>query len=245
MENITATEGGKPQIRHEPPETLLAFRRSVPVMIGVIPFGITCGLMGMTAGLTGLETILMSILVFAGASQFIGITMISTGVTGWGIIVFTTLLVNLRHILMGVSLAPHMVKLPFRHQAGLSFLLTDESYALTVSRIKEKEYSTGFQKITGLSLYLTWILSTLTGVVLGSYIPDPLAWGLDFAMPLTFLVLLMPMLADKTSIAVAVISAITTVITSVYLPGKWYIIAACLTASIAGGLLERRKTHAD
>lgn len=242
MDYFTATEVTQPNTRTG--ELGLAFRRTIPVMIGVTPFGITCGLMGLTAGLTPVETVLMSAMVFAGASQFIGITMVGAGITGWGIIVFTTLLINLRHLLMGVSLAPYMSKLSFLKQTGLSFFLTDESYALTISRIKEKEYSAGYQTVTSLSLYATWLLSTLAGVILGSYIPDPLAWGLDFAMPVTFLALLMPMLTDKISMTVCIVSAVTTVISYIFLPGKWYIIIACLTASIAGGILERRKEYA-
>ena len=95
-----------------------AMRESVPITLGVIPFGITCGIMGITARMSPAEIILMSVLVFAGASQFIGITMISAGVSGWGIIVFTTLLVNLRHLLMGMSLAPYMLRLPLPFQSA-------------------------------------------------------------------------------------------------------------------------------
>jgi len=84
----------------------LAVRESMPIMCGIIPFGITCGVMGLTAGLNSLETVFMSVLVFAGASQFIAIDMLAAGITGFGVIVFTTLLVNLRHLLMGASLAP-------------------------------------------------------------------------------------------------------------------------------------------
>ena len=70
---------------------------SLPVVLGVTPFGITCGVMGLTAGLTGLETLLMSMLVFAGASQFVSITMLGAGVASGSVIVLTTLLINLRH----------------------------------------------------------------------------------------------------------------------------------------------------
>ena len=217
---------------------------SGPILLGVIPFGITCGIMGMTAGLTPLETVLMSILVFAGSSQFIAITMLGAGITSFSILVFTTLLVNLRHLMMGASLAQNLVSQPFSKRLLLSFLLTDEAYALTVSRIHQSGYSASHHLGVSLSLYLTWAASTTTGVLVGSYIPDPLAWGLDFAMPATFLVLLLPRLKDRVSLLVCLVAAVTAVAGALYLPGKWYMIAACLAAVLVGGILEGAKEDA-
>lgn len=220
-----------------------AVRDTIPVMLGVIPFGITCGIMGNTAGLTSIETILMSLLVFAGASQFVAITMLSAGITSWSIIILTTLLINLRHLIMGASLAPYMMKLPLPLQAILSFGLVDESYALTTNRINSSGYSAYYQLGCNMALYITWAISTTVGTIAGSYIDDPLQWGLDFAMPATFLVLLIPRLVDKQSIIVCVIAAISAVLGAIYLPGKWYIIIACLLASAIGGIMERERAN--
>lgn len=225
-------------------EAWAALRDCTPVALGVVPFGITCGIMGLTAKMSGLETISMSVFVFAGASQFIGITMLGSGITGWAIIILTTLLVNLRHLIMGTSLAPYMLKLPFSLQALLAFFLTDEAYALTISRIHKARYSMLYQLTVSTMLYLVWVLATVAGVVLGSYISDPLTWGLDFAMPATFLVLLIPLLTDRISLTVFGMAAMVSVFGALYLPGKWYIIIACLTASIIGGLLEGDSKHA-
>ncbi len=223
---------------------LQGVRDSMPIMLGVIPFGITCGVMGLTAGLTPTETVLMSLLVFAGAAQFITITMLATGIAGWGLIVFTTLLINLRHLLMGASLAPHLLKLPLVRQILLAFTLTDESYAITVNRTAQAGYSANYQLGSSWALYFTWAMSTIVGVLVGGYIPDPLAWGLDFAMPATFLAMLIPRLTNPVSLAVCLVAAVTAVAGATYLPGKWYIIAACLAASITGGLLEKEDNHA-
>lgn len=219
-------------------------RDSAPVMLGVIPFGITCGVMGVAAGLTPGETVFMSLLVFAGAAQFICITMLGTGVTGWGLIVFTTLLINLRHLLMGASLAPFLLKQPFVRQVLLAFTLTDESYAVMMNRIANGGYSANYQLGSSWGFYCIWAASTTIGVLLGSRIPNPLAWGLDFAMPATFLAMLMPRLTNHVSIAVCLVAAVTAVLGAAYLPGKWYIIAACIAASITGGLLEKEGNHA-
>lgn len=222
----------------------LGVRDSIPLMLGIFPFGIACGLMGLTAGLTGGETILMSLLVFAGAAQFISITMLQAGSAGWGMIVFTTLLVNLRHLLMGASLAPYMLKLPISWQAILAFGMTDESYATTISRIQGQGYSPGYQMGANSADYLAWIIGTVIGVGLGSYVTDPLKWGLDFAMPATFLAILIPRLVDRKNLLVFLVGAGVALGCALYLPGKWYIIIACLAASLVGGLLEGERDSA-
>ncbi|NLI91517.1 MAG: AzlC family ABC transporter permease [Peptococcaceae bacterium] len=196
--------------------------------------------MGLTVGLNPFEIIMMSVLVFAGVAQFIAITMIGSGIAFWGI-VLTSLLVNLRYLLMGASLAPFTLKQSFPSQALLSFLLTDESYALTISRATKEGYSFVYHLWVSLPIYIVWILSTIAGVILGNYISDPLAWGLDFAMPATFMVLLFPLLKDRISFMVCGASALAAVLGSMFLPGKWYIIVSCLLATILGGILEGEK----
>lgn len=212
---------------------------TIPLMIGVIPFGITCGVMGITVGLLPLEVMMMSAFVFAGSSQFTAITMMGAGVTAGGVILLTTLLLNLRHLLMGFSLASHMQKLPMPLQSLLAFLLTDEAYAVTSTRIMNRGYSKEYHLGVSLSLYVIWFSATAIGAYLGSYIPDPLAWGLDFAMPATFLVLLLPLLSDKNNRITCLVAAVTSIVTAIYLPGKWYIIITCLFSSVVGGLLSK------
>jgi len=219
-------------------EIRTGIRDSLPVIVGVVPFGLACGIMGITVGMTPLETVLMSALVFAGASQFVAMTMIGAGPAGWGLIVLTTLLINLRHLLMGASLAPHMHRLPVPLQAFLAFGIVDETYALIMDRVRQNGYHPGYHLGCYLSFYIAWVTATAVGVYMGERITDPLAWGLDFAMPAMFLALLMPRLADKTSYLVCTLAAVVSVAGALYLPGKWYIIIACLVAGAAGGLLE-------
>lgn len=220
------------------PEFQRGIYDSLPLMLGVIPFGVTYGVVGLAVGLTDGETLLMSLVVFAGAAQFASITMIGMGVVDFSLIVFTTLLINLRHLLMGASLSPYVTKLPFARQAILAFAMADESYAVTMDRVRKQEYSEGYQLGTNTAMYATWTLATITGIAVGKYIPDPLAWGLDFAMPATFLAMLIPRLQNRVSIIVSLVAAVSAVTCALYLPGKWYIIIACLAASLVGGLLE-------
>jgi len=226
-------------------EFWIGVRDSIPLVVGVIPFGITCGIMALAAGLTSGEVLLMSICVFAGASQFIAITMLGAGINGWGLIVVTTLLVNLRHLLMGASLAPYIIRLPVALQALLSFGMVDETYAITIDRIYKKGYSASYQLGANALFYSAWVLSTAVGVLLSGYISDPLAWGLDFAMPAIFLTMLIPRLVSPTAVVVCGVAAMVAIVGMLYLPGQWYIIAACVSAAAVGGLMEKEVKHAN
>lgn len=213
----------------------------LPLSAGIIPFGLTCGILGSTAGFSTFEITFMSMTVFAGAAQFMAIAMISSGITGWAAIVLTTFLINLRHLLMGASLSPYLLRLPKPLQYILAFGMTDESYAMTINRIEKKGYSPGYQLGVCAFLYVVWNLSTFLGAVFYRTIPDPLEWGVDFVLPATFLVLLIPRLKDRTAAAVCLISAFCAILGAAFLPGKWYIIFAAVAAAFAGGILEGRK----
>lgn len=212
-------------------------RDTLPLMLGVFPFGLAYGIFGQAVGLTPAETVLMSLLVFAGAAQFISLPMFAEG-AGWLMISFTTLLINLRHLLMGASLAPYMEKMPLAWKAFLCFGMADETYAVTISRAQSDGYSRDYHLASNATGYVTWVVSTVLGVVLGSHISDPLAWGLDFAMPATFLALLVPRLIDRTSLIVCFSAAAVSVAAAVFIPGKWYIILACIVGVAIGACLD-------
>jgi 4-azaleucine resistance transporter AzlC len=217
---------------------LAGIRDTLPLMLGIIPFGLAYGIVGLNVGLTAGEIILMSLLVFAGAAQFVSLPMFAEGASLL-MISFTALLINLRHLLMGASLASYMSGFSLPFKALLTFGMADETYAVTVSRIQTHGYSAAYQLGSNFAGYITWATSTIAGILLGSRISNPLAWGIDFAMPATFLALLMPRLVDRTSITVCLVSAIISIMASIYIPGKWYIIMACVIAIGCGGLMER------
>ena len=219
-------------------EIRIAFKHAVPLMIGLIPFGLAYGILSRQAGLTLGESYFMSLLVFAGAAQFTTVSMINSGGIQFFVIFFTVLLINLRHLLMGASLAPYLQKLNKKWQALLAFGMVDESYALTIVRFRENGSSHMYQLGVNTAIYLAWTTTSVIGAALGGLIKDPLRWGIDFAMPATFIVLLIPQLKNWKDRVVCVVAAVTAVFGSLYLPGKWYIIAAALTATMVGGVLD-------
>lgn len=216
---------------------------TLPIMLGVVPFGLAYGTVAQATGLGPGETIMMSLLVFAGAAQFVSLPMFAEG-AGMVMIGFTALLINLRHLLMGASLSPYMARMPVSLKALLCFGMADETYVVTINRAQSAGYSAAYQLGSNAIAYVTWAFSTIAGVMLGSNIKDPLSWGLDFAMPATFLALLIPRLIDRISLTVGLVAAVTSVVAAVAIPGKWYIIIACLTAVAVSGFLERGRNDA-
>jgi len=214
--------------------------KTLPLMLGVIPFGIAYGVLAVQTGLTIFETMLMSLIVFAGGSQFLAVGMIASGVDGFTVVI-STLLMNLRHLMMGLSISPYLAETTPKWQRALAFGMTDESYLVTITHYREQGVIAGsphFMLGSSLVIYVAWALSSLAGAVSGNAISDPMRWGLDFMMPVTFLTMLLPQVKSLRLAAVSLISATVATASYVLIPGKWYIIVAVVTATAAGVVLE-------
>ena len=212
-------------------------RAEIPLLIGVFPFGMIYGALALNAGLPALAAQLMSSIVFAGSAQFITTQLVREATPGL-IIVLTIAVVNLRHMLYSASLAPFLASLSTRWKVLLSYLLTDEAYAPTIIHY-EKEgltpYSHWFLLGTGLTLWITWQVSTALGIFLGAAIPEE--WSLDFALPLTFIAMLVPVLKNRPAIA-AVVSAGIVALIAYALPYRLGLILAALVGIAVGTFLE-------
>ncbi len=219
---------------------LAGVRAEAPLLIGVFPFGMIYGALALNAGLSTTAAQLMSSIVFAGSSQFITAQLVHDAVPGFVILV-TIAVVNLRHALYSASVAPYVASLPMRWKVLLSYLLTDEAYAATVLHY-EKEgvtpHSHWFFLGAGFSLWFTWQVSTALGIFLGAAIPD--SWSLDFALPLTFIAMVVPVLKNRPMIAAA-LSAGVTALLAYSLPYRLGLILAALVGIVVGTLLEERK----
>lgn len=220
------------------PEFRTGFVDTLPLWLGVVPFGIAYALAAQAGGLDWLQTLAMSLLVFAGASQFTAAGLFANGVSGLSIIL-TTLIVNLRHVLLTASLAPALRHLSWLQRAGLAFGVTDESYAVSVQRVVERKAGGALLLGANVSLYVSWQLSTIAGLLLGGILPDPTALGLELVFPLSFLVLLVPYLKSRAAWVAAIVAGIVGLIARLVLPGSWYILIAAITGSIAGAWLEQ------
>ena len=158
----------------------------VPTILGYVGIGIAVGVVGKSVGLSILEIALMSILVYAGSAQFIicGMLAIQSPISA---IILTTFLVNLRHFLMSMSVATYYKTESLKTSVGIGSLLTDESYGVLMTALNNG-YTVSSKWTNGLNLtaYFSWILATIIGGLLGKWIPDPYALGLDFALVAMF-----------------------------------------------------------
>ena len=216
-------------------------RAEIPLLIGVFPFGMIYGALALNAGLSEAAAQLMSSMVFAGSAQFITTQLVHESAPGF-VIVLTIAVVNLRHMLYSASLAPYLSSLSTRWKALLSYLLTDEAYAPTIIHY-EKEgaqlFSHWFLLGAGLVLWTNWQISTALGIFLGTAIPD--SWSLDFALPLTFIAMVVPVLKNRPAIAAAISAGVVALI-AYSLPFSLGLILAALVGIGVGTYLEGRKS---
>lgn len=215
------------------------FRATIPLIVGAIPFGIIFGALAVTRGISPAGASAMSALVFAGSAQFIAVGLVASG-TSTAIIILTTFVVNLRHTLYSASLAPHMKHLPHRWLLPLGFWLTDESYVIVINRYLAADaspYKHWFFFGSALSMYLNWQLCTYIGVRAGQALHDPGRWGLDFAMSVTFLGMLIPMLRNRATIICVVVAGVSSIL-FYGLPNKLGLIVAALLAVALGVVVE-------
>lgn len=219
-------------------------RAELPLLIGVFPFGMIYGALAINAGLSTAAAQMMSSIVFAGSSQFIAAQLFHDAAPGF-VIVLTIAVVNLRHALYSASLAPYVSALPMRWKVLLSYLLTDEAYAPTVLHYEKGQatrYGHWFFLGAGLALWSTWQASTAIGVFLGSAIPE--SWSLDFALPLTFIAMVVPALKNRPMIAAALSAGIMALL-AYSMPYKLGLILAALVGIVVGTVLEGSKTSKE
>jgi 4-azaleucine resistance transporter AzlC len=235
-------------------EFLAGVRAEMPILVGVVPFGLIYGVLALEAGLPPSAAQAMSVIIFAGSAQFISTQMFAAGAPGL-VIALTVMVVNLRHLLYSASLAPYVLHLRPAWRWLLAYLLTDEAYAVTITHYTTKEPGSvdasedasvaswlgnrhWFFLGSALALWCSWQLSTAGGILLGAVIPS--GWSLDFAVALTFLALLLPFLKDRPSLGAALVAGVTAVL-AYGLPYKLGLVLAALVGILVGVWMEGRK----
>ena len=211
-----------------------------PLVVGAVPFGIIFGTLAATAGLSFGAAMGMSMFVFAGSSQFVAVSLVFAG-TAWPMIVLTTFVVNLRHMLYGATMVPFYKNLNPFWKMVLAFGLTDETFAVSVNRYSQEDGVTGkhyYNLGSMVFMYTNWNLCTLIGLTAGKAFPGISQWGLDFAMPATFIGIVIPYLVSKPMWA-SVITAGTISILAGGLPHKLSLMAAAIAGVIVGLFCEK------
>lgn len=217
------------------------FRRGVrdvaPLLLGVAPFGLVAGIAAANAGLDLTQAVGMSVIVFAGASQLAALDLIGRDAP-LSVVVLTAVVINLRMLMYSASIAPHFRTFAARVKAGLAYLLTDQAYALSIAsyRAEESIDRVAYYLGVAVTLWIVWQVTTAAGVLLGTGVPD--AWGLEFAVPLVFLALLIPAMEDGPT-TVAGLAGGTVAVVGAGLPLNLGLLVGASVGIVAGLLAER------
>lgn len=221
----------------------LGLRSVVPMLLGVAPFGVIYGVVALQSGIPALAAMAMSSIVFAGSAQFLLAQLVGAGAP----LLLTAGavgLVNLRHALYSASVAPVLARLPLRWKILLAYLLTDEAYAAAIPHLMavkpDSPQSAQAHWIlfgSGFGLWAGWQLATLAGVLIGAQLPANL--GLEFALPLTFIAIVVPMIDSRARFMAALAAgAVAVVLTA--MPYKVGLFMAALAGLVAGVAMPRR-----
>jgi predicted branched-subunit amino acid permease len=234
-----------PRPTPDPEDARAAMRQGLavaaPIAIGVVPFGLVAGAAPVEAGEGAGVAIGFSVFVFAGASQLAAIEILAGG-GAVAVAVLSALMINLRMVMYSASLAPHLAESPTRHRLLAAYVLTDQAYALAVSRfggtapIDDPRLRLRFYLGTAFTFWATWQVSTIVGALGGGSIPDSIP--LDFAIPLAFLAILVPAVTDRPTLVAAVVGGVGTVAAAEVGVGDLSLVLGATAGIVAGALLD-------
>ena len=211
-----------------------------PHMLSVIPFGIICGAIGIELGFNPYLVYGMSIIIFGGASQIVFLQLISGGASS--LIAATSVgVINSRHLLYGAVLSEYLDKLSFIKKLLISYLVVDQGFAESnkfFQKNKTEPYLHYHLIGTGGTLWICWQLATLSGIILGSFVPEEL--GLKFAVPLTFIAIVVQDLKKLDHVIVMITCGLSSLL-FFDAPFKSYIIISPIIALFVAALVLRLK----
>jgi 4-azaleucine resistance transporter AzlC len=223
------------------------FLAVAPLWPGDIAFGLAFALIARTSGFSGIETQALSMLVFAGSAQLAAVTLFADG-AGVAAILLTVLVLNLRHVLYALSLDRLLTRPTRVPRPLLAFFLTDEAYGFAIRRAAERDDRANrtiepFYVGVAVSLYITFAIATLCGLLFGSLLPNPERLALGFIFPLTFLALLIPLVQSRRGLLVACVAGAVALSLSTVAGSGETIVGATVVAAGLGTALDLRDSQ--
>jgi predicted branched-subunit amino acid permease len=210
------------------------------VLPGIVAFGVITGVAMVASGIPPLVAMLMSVLVFAGASMVASAQLLASGTPAL-LIVLTTLFINLRFMMYSASLRLHFAREPLGWRLLIAYLQADNVYGLTLMRFADAPDAPGQRDFflgAAVVVWAAWQLAVAAGIGIGAGVPA--SWRLEFAAPLAFIAMTIPLLRDRAMVSAALVAGLT-VVAAHALPLKLSIAAAALAGIAAGMLFERRR----
>lgn len=219
-------------------------RLGLPIFLGYMPVGIAFGVLATTIGFTALQAMVCSATALAGAGQFIALNLMKERADVLAVVAATTV-VNLRYVLFGATLSPHLKGMPLGSQAMLAFTLTDETFAVNVSDRRTGQSTGASMAGVGAIAWTGWVTGTAAGALAASLIGDPSRWGVDFAMPAMFVALLIALAEDRRHIAIAALAGALAIglpalaPLGIVIPSSWLIVIASMGAATVATVVFR------
>ncbi len=223
-------------------QILSGIRRAFPIVLGYVPVGFAYGVLATKSGISNLNTVVMSVLVFAGSAQFIAVGMLAAS-SGAVAVIATTFVVNLRHLLMSASLSPSMGRWSVTQLALFSYQITDETFAMNTSRHKELNDTKTEVFALNTTSHLSWVCGGALGVFASGLITDVKPLGLDFALAGMFIGLLVFQVNSLVKLATALCAGGVGTILYYYGFQQSYIIIGAVVAATFGLILEQWIKH--
>lgn len=218
---------------------LAGISQALPIVLGYVPIGLAYGVLARKAGLSALNTLLMSILVYAGSAQLIAVGLFAEGVSPVSI-VLTTFVVNLRHLLFSAAVAPFLKRWGKIELATFAYELTDETFAVHSAQFASEGVPGRAEVLaTNVTAQVSWVFGTALGILVGQVIADVRPLGLDYALPAMFIALLVLQIQERVQIAVALLAGAVSV--GLLLAGldQWNVIVATVIVATVGVVLEQ------
>lgn len=212
----------------------------MPLSLAVVPWGILCGSLAISAGLTALQAQLMSLLVFAGAAQLAGISLLGVGASASSIY-SSTFVISSRHLLYSAVFREHVQNCSLWLRSVIAFFLTDEMFAVTIAYMeKHKGFSVAYALASGICFYLVWNIATYIGIVAGQHMPNLQELGLEFAIAATFIAIVVPSIKNKSTLNSVLVSGMSILLLS-WLEVEQGLIIATLAGMAAGYITWRQE----
>lgn len=231
------------------PRIIRGMQRAVPIVLCYLPVSFAFGVLAVKAGMSAFEALAMGMMVYAGSGQLIAVGLLAAG-AGTANIIFTTFVVNLRHLLMSAAVSPYLAKWPRLSQALFAYEMTDETFAVHISHFgRETKKDTSFVPdqteifAMNLTAHASWFGGGFVGALFGDVLGDVKPYGFDFALAGMFISLVVPHFANARLRIVAIIAGLSSIAFLLYGEKQWNVMLATVVAATIGAFIPEPKNE--
>ena len=219
-------------------EWIKGVARATPIILGYVPVGLAYGILARKAGLSPLNTVLMSLLVYAGSAQLIAVGLFGAQISPFSIMM-TTFVVNLRHFIMASAVAPYLKRWRKPEIAAFAYQLTDETFAIHSTQFPSSVPGKAEVFATNITAQTAWVTGTILGVGVGQLVGDVKPFALDYALPAMFIALLVLQIKNVIHVVVALFTGILAIVLLQAGMNQWNVMAATVIGATVGVMLEQ------